>query len=355
MAGPESARMVLRNPWVEVAVLETARGGIVRSGLGFDRCNVAVVTNVASDHLGIRGVDTIEDLARVKAVVPQSVLRHGVSVLNADNEWTVKMADTARGEIIFFSMDEHNAVVREHVRRRGRAVILRQTPRGGMITLLDAIRDTNILLAREIPAALDERIQVNVANALAATAAAIGVDTPLASIRTALRTFSTAFWQTPGRFNLLTVDDRQVVVDYCHNAHGLEGIADFVRRTAAPQAVGVIAIPGDRRDEDMHALGELAGRTFDWVIIREPANLRGRRPGEVAGLLRDAAIAGGLCETRVLIVLDEMEAIDTAIEVVAPGDLVVAMVTNIAGVWDAFTRRATAPATPVEGVLTESG
>jgi cyanophycin synthetase len=142
MAGPESARMVLRNPRVDMAVLETARGGILRSGLGFDRCNVAVVTNVASDHLGLKGVDTLEDLARVKAVVPRSVLPEGTSVLNAENPWTVKMANVARGEIIYFSMNEDNPVIQEHVRHNGRAVVLRQTPRGGMITLLDSRRET---------------------------------------------------------------------------------------------------------------------------------------------------------------------------------------------------------------------
>ncbi|MDQ3656216.1 MAG: cyanophycin synthetase [Chloroflexota bacterium] len=343
MAGPESARMVLRNPRVEVAVLETARGGILRDGLGFDRCNVAVVTNVASDHLGTRGVDTIEALARVKAVVPQSVLRHGTSVLNAENPWTVDMARTARGEIIFFSMDEHNKVVRDHVRRRGRAVVLRQTPRGGMITLLDSVRDTNILLAREIPATLDERVQVNVANALAATAAAIGVDVPLGSIRTSLRTFSTAFWQTPGRFNLLTIDARNVIVDYCHNVHALEGIADFVRRTAAPQSIGVIAIAGDRRDEDIREFGELAGRTFDQIVIREHDDLRGRQPGEVAKILQEAAEASGLPATRATIVLDEIEAIHTAIDLASPGDLVVAMVYRITEAWESLAERATTP------------
>ena len=135
MAGPTSAQMVLKNPAVDFAVLETARGGIVRSGLGFDRCDVAVVTNVSSDHLGLGGVTTLEELMRVKAVVPQSVFRDGASVLNADNEWTVRIAETAHGEIIFFSMDEENPVIRDHRRERGRAVVLRQTPAGEMLTL----------------------------------------------------------------------------------------------------------------------------------------------------------------------------------------------------------------------------
>lgn len=344
-AGPDSARMVLRNPRVEVAVLETARGGILRSGLGFDRCNVAVVTNIASDHLGMKGIDTIDDLARVKQVVPASVLRDGTSVLNADNQWTVEMARTARGEIIFFSMDESNDVVRDHVRGRGRAVVLRQTPHGGMITLLDPLRATNILLAREIPATFDERVQVNVANALAATAAAIGLDVPLANIRVSLRTFSSAFWQTPGRFNLMSIEGRDVVVDYCHNVHALEGIADFVRRTNAPRSIGVVAIAGDRRDEDIREFGELAGRTFDHLVIREHDSLRGRRPGEVAQMLQEAATTGGLSITRTTIVLNEIEAIHKAIDMASPGDLVVAMVYRIPQTMEALADRARLDAT----------
>ncbi len=340
MAGPDSAQMVLRNPRVDVAVLETARGGILRRGLGFDRCNVAVVTNIASDHLGMKGVDSLEDLARVKAVVPASVLRNGTSVLNADNPWTVDMARGARGEIMYFSMDDSSTVVREHIRKRGRAVVLRQTPRGGMITLLDPIRETNILLAKEIPATFDERVQVNIANALAATAAAIGLDVPLASIRLSLRTFSTAFWQTPGRFNLLSIDGKQVVIDYCHNVHALEGIADFVRRTAAPRSIGVIAIAGDRRDDDIREFGELAGRTFDHIVIREHDDLRGRAPGEVARLLQDAAVEGGLPITGTTIELDEIKAIDMAIDMAKPDDLVVAMVYRIPQAWEALSNRA---------------
>jgi cyanophycin synthetase len=151
MSGPDSARMVLKNPRVDYAVLETARGGILRSGLGYDRCNIAVVTNVAADHLGSKGVDTVEDLAQVKAVVPQSVFRDGASVLNADNHWTVEMSRTARGEIIYFSMAEDNPVVADHVRERGRAVVLRKTRDGEMLTLVERRRETSLLRRARSP------------------------------------------------------------------------------------------------------------------------------------------------------------------------------------------------------------
>jgi cyanophycin synthetase len=139
MSGPTSAKMVLKNPTINYAVLETARGGILRSGLGFDRCDIAVVTNVTSDHLGQHGIDTISDLAKVKAVVPQSVFRDGKSVLNADNEWTVEMSRYARGEILYFSMQEENPVIREHLRNKGRAVVLRQVAAGDMITIIETV------------------------------------------------------------------------------------------------------------------------------------------------------------------------------------------------------------------------
>jgi cyanophycin synthetase len=340
MAGPTSAQMVLKNPAVDFAVLETARGGIVRSGLGFDRCDVAVVTNVSSDHLGLGGVATVEELARVKAVVPQSVFRDGASVLNADNEWTVRMAETARGEIIFFSMDEENPVIRDHRRERGRALVLRQTRAGEMLTLLEDKEETSLLLATEIPAALNGRIRANVANALAAAAVAVARDVQLECIRDALRAFTTDFAQTPGRFNLLDVAGRQIVMDYAHNVAALEAIADFVTRTAAPRSIGVVTVPGDRRDEDARAFGLLAGQSFDEVVIREDDNPRGRTRGEMAGLLRQAVLDAGLPAHRIHTVTDEVAAAHAGVDLAAPGDLVVVLVDRVTVVWEALARRA---------------
>src|SRR5215213_2126367 len=340
LAGPASAQMVLKNPAVDFAVLETARGGILREGLGFDHCNVGVVTNVAADHLGMGGIETTEDLARVKAVVPQSVFRDGASVLNADNLWTVEMARSARGEIIFFSMDDENPIIRDHLRERGRAVVLRSVPGGEMLTLIEHKRETTVLRAAEIPATLGGRVRANIENALAACAAAVACDIPLECLRDALRTFTTEFGQTPGRFNLMEIEGRQVVMGYGHNVAGLEAMADFVHRTAAPQSAGVIAIAGDRRDEDIRAFGVLAGMTFDRVVIREHDDPRGRARGEVANLLREAVVGVGLSADRVTVILDEGAAVHEAIDLAAPGDLVVALVYRIPLVWDSLLRRA---------------
>jgi cyanophycin synthetase len=339
MSGPTSAQMVLKNPAINYAVMETARGGILRSGLGFDRCNVAVVTNIASDHLGLKGIDTLSDLARVKAVVPQATLRDGASVLNADNEYTVEMARTARGEIIFFSMDEENPVIRDHIRERGRAVVLRPTRHGEMITVIEHRRDTSLLLAEEIPATLGGKVRVNIANALAAVGAAVAEDVQLEHIRHALRSFTSSFFQTPGRFNLMEIDGKQVMIDYCHNVAGLEAMGDFLRRFNAERTLGVITMPGDRKDEDIRAFGELAGKTFDHIIIREDSNRRGRPDGEVAELLRAAVETAGMNGERVRVILDEEQAARTAVLDAAKNELVVILADKPAMIYEAITGR----------------
>lgn len=341
MSGPTSARMVLKNPTIDYAVLETARGGILRSGLGYDRCNVAVVTNVSGDHLGLKGIETMAELARVKEVVPASALRDGASVLNADNEWTVRMTRSARGEIIFFSMDEENPIIRDHIREKGRAVLLRKTKNGEMITIYESRRETSLLLASQIPATMDGRIRVNIENAMAAAAAALADDVNLDMIRLGLRTFSNSFSQAPGRFNLLDMGTKRVLMDYCHNVAGLQAIADFVSRMEADRTVGVFSMPGDRSNSDIEEFGTLAAKTFDKLIIREDKNTRGRPSGEIAQRLKDAAMAAGKPEADIQIVLDEMQAVNTALEISEKGDLLVLLVDKPAQVWEMLTNTKT--------------
>lgn len=199
MAGPQSAQQVLQDPRVDVAVLETARGGVLRRGLGFDACNVGVVTNVTSDHLGRKGINSLADLARVTGVVPRSVFRDGTSVLNADNVWTARMAEDARGEGIFFSMDDESDVVQDHLRQQGRALVLRRVADGEMLTLLEPHQEVSIMLAGEIPATMGGYVRCNNENALAAAAAALGAGANGEQVRAALSGFSTDHAQTPGR------------------------------------------------------------------------------------------------------------------------------------------------------------
>nr|MBA3337722.1 cyanophycin synthetase [Chloroflexia bacterium] len=348
MSGPSSAQMVLKNPTIDFAVLETARGGILRSGLGFDRCNIAVVTNVASDHLGLRGVESLAELARVKAVVPASVLRDGATVLNADNQWTVDIARHARGEIIFFAMDEENAVVRDHIRERGKAVVLRHSRQGEMITVIEHKRETSLVLASQIPATFDGRARVNIANALAAAAAAVAGDCQLEHIRHALRTFTSSFFQTPGRFNLLEQGGKRILIDYCHNVAGLEAMADFLKRMDVEHTVAMISMPGDRSDDDVNAFGELAGKTFQELIIREDKHTRGRARGEIATILSEAASRAGMNKDKITIILEELEAARAAVARAGKSDLVVLMADQPVAVWEQLTHPEGSHNEPVE-------
>ncbi len=334
MSGPTSAQMVLKNPTIDFAVLETARGGILRSGLGFDRCDIAVVTNVAGDHLGLGGINTLSDLAKVKSVVPQSVFRDGVSVLNADDEWAVDMARTARGEIVYFSMNEENPVIRDHVRGRGRAVVLRETRNGEMITMIEHRRDTSLLLVSEIPATFGGRNRANIANALAASAVALGADVPLEAIRHAMRTFAASFFQTPGRFNMVELDGKQILMDYCHNVHGLEALIDFTRRMNPSRTIAMVAIPGDRSDDDIARFGELAGKSFDRIVIREDDNRRGRANGEVAGKLHEAILKAGAAEEAVTELHNELDAALMAIDLANKEDFVLLLVDKPAKIME---------------------
>ncbi len=307
MSGPKSAQMVLQNPTVDTAVFEVARGGILREGLGYDRNDVAVVTNVTGDHLGLGGIDTLGQLANVKGVLVESVPRSGAAVLNADDSLVYRMGRHCAGRVVLFSMAKEKGEdgfdrVDGHTSRGNAAFFLEDTPQGELIVLKHGPRKMPVLYTHLIPATFGGRARMNVANALAAAAAAWASGAHLHDIRQGLRTFTTSFFQAPGRLNLVEVAGTRVVIDYCHNVDGMRQLSDFVNRMMTePQtrsgvlgagagasaahparngrAIGVIGIPGDRRDEDQREYGALAGGAFDEIYIREDANLRGRRPG----------------------------------------------------------------------------
>jgi cyanophycin synthetase len=339
MSGPQSAQMVLQNPTVEHAVLETARGGIVRSGLGFDRCDVSVVTNVSGDHLGVGGIDTIEQLAEVKAVVPAATWNDGYAVLNADDEWCLRMERRARGDTIYFSMDENNETIRSHLRSRGIAVFLRQQGDSETICLAEGKRETTILNILDIPATFEGRARVNVKNALAATAAAYASNISLQTIRTGLRSFSTSFFHSPGRLNLHDAGGYRVIVDYCHNVAGMRELTDFVSRLSPSRALAMISMPGDRRNEDIEQFGAIAAKAFDEIIIREDYHPRGREQGEVAQLLQKALEREGFPSRRISIVLNELEATEEIMRRAEQDDLVVLLADHPEEVWNAVVSR----------------
>ncbi len=360
MSGPKSAQMVLQNPTVDTAVFEVARGGILREGLGYDRNDVAVVTNVTGDHLGLGGIDSIGQLANVKGVVVEAVPRSGTAVLNADDNHVYRMGRHCAGRVVLFSMatakgEDGYDRVDGHTSRGGAAFRVEPSDEGELIVLRLGPRTMPVLYTHLIPATFGGRARMNVANALAAAAGAWASGAHLHDIRQGLRTFSTSFFQAPGRLNLVDVGGVRVVIDYCHNVDGMRQLADFVNRmmvdaptthgrigaaataSRSGRAIGVIGIPGDRRDDDQRQYGAVAASAFDEIIVREDKNLRGRTTGETATNVidgvREAKADGSARVGRAEKMLDEMTAVRAALRRAIPGDLIVCCVDDAIGVY----------------------
>ncbi len=370
-SGPRSARMVLQNPRVDFAVMEVARGGILREGLGYDRNDVAVVTNVAPDHLGMKGIDTLEQLADVKAVVVEAVPRNGFAVLNADDDLVRKMRRRCSGSIVWFSLQPPGSRVREfiddHCRRGGRAVVLEPTDRGDMIVIKHGRRSMQLAWTHLLPSTFGGTAKFNVANAMAAAGAAFAADAGLHEIRQGLRTFTTNYYLSPGRMNLVNVRGIDVFVDYCHNAPAMRVLGEFVDGYSDQKAsqtdlakisrIGMVSTAGDRRDDDMRELGAVAAHHFDVMVIREDARLRGRKPGVTAELIAEGARAemakGDVRCRQVEIVLQEVDAVRHCIARANPGDVVVLCVDQHAEVLhelETMTKSAQAGARSSDGV-----
>jgi cyanophycin synthetase len=353
MSGPRSASMVLQNPLVDTAVFEVARGGILREGLGYQRNDVAVVLNVASDHLGLGGITSLRQLAAVKQVVVEAVPRDGTAVLNADDPLVSKMASSCSGAVIYFSVDPDNEILRRQASRGRRAVTVERGRNGEMIVLRQGRKSLPLVWTHLIPATFEGRARMNVVNALAATAAAWAAGAHLHDIRQGLRTFATSYFQAPGRLNLFDLDGYRVLVDYAHNPHAMEALGDFVEALSTEGANGqhplvtgrriaVVATAGDRRDRDIQELGRVAAAFFDVIVIREDTNLRGRSRGETATLVREGVEAGirdgARCEA-IEVVLEEGEATRHALDMGEEGDLVVLCVDHANLAWKELQRR----------------
>jgi len=308
------------------------------------------VTNVTGDHLGLRGVDTLQQLAHVKSVLVEAVPRTGTAVLNADDPLVARMARQCHGSVVLFSMSQtHDEEgfdrVDGHTGRGGAAMVLQRTDDGELIVLRHRDRTMPLLYTHLIPATFGGRARMNVANALAAAAAAWAGGAHVHDIRQGLRTFSTSFFQAPGRLNEVPIDGYRVILDYCHNVDGMRRLTEFVNLMMSDQedgsrqgsAIGVIGMPGDRRDDDHREYGRLAAHAFDEVIVREDRNLRGRRKGESAELVRQGvekgmAEQGARC-TTVKVVPDEQEAAVVGMHDARRGDLVMLCSDDIAAVY----------------------
>lgn len=308
--GPVSAEFVLKDPTVDFAVLECARGGILRAGLGFHNCDIAVVTNVAPDHLGLQGIDTLEKLARVKSVVPRTVFRNGYAVLNADDERVFNMKHDVDCNVALFSMDPGNPRIKEHCENGGIAAVYDSDH---YISILKGNWTIRVEKVTNIPLTFGGRAEFNISNTLAAVLACFVHDFKIEDIRQALLTFVPSPAQTPGRMNMFQFRNFNVMLDYAHNAHGMAAIGRFVEKWDAADKVGIIAGVGDRRDEDTISLAEEAAKVFDEIIIRQDKNLRGRSDKEIIDLLTKG-IRNIKPEMTVHVIPKESEAIEFAIK-----------------------------------------
>ncbi|HYO15193.1 MAG TPA: cyanophycin synthetase [Thermoanaerobaculia bacterium] len=349
MTGPWASHLVLRDPTVDAAVLETARGGIVRAGLGWRKCKVGAVLNIAADHLGMGGIDDLEGLAEVKRVVVE--VAQEFCVLNADDPRVAPMAEHSPGQPVYVTMRRDNELVRRHIRNRGKAVALEEGLNGRMIVLYEGEEQIPLLWARQIPATIEGHALHNVQNAMFAAAIAHSMGISLENIRQGLRTFTTDFFQTPGRMNFYNEHPFRVLLDYAHNPHGMEAMARTVRElTVNGRRIGVLAAPGDRRDEDILEIARAAAPAFDLIILREDDNLRGRKPGESGDLLRQGLLAAGFPEERIAPELyGEEEAVQRSLETAQPGDLLVIFGDKLDRDWKqivSFGRPAEAPVGP---------
>ena len=318
-SGPGSAGKVLMNPKVEAAVLECARGGILRAGLGFDRCDVAVVTNIGEgDHLGMAEIETAEDLARVKRVTVEAVAPTGSAVLNADDPLVVAMARYCRGSVVYFAQDPDHPVVVPHRAGGGRAVIVRH----GEIVLAEGARETGVSRLVDVPLTHGGRIAFQVENTLAAAGAAWALGLGLDAIRDGLETFGSAMDTVPGRFNLLEAGDATILVDYGHNVSALRALVEAIEPLPHPRRSIVFSVAGDRREVDMIRQGQILAGAFDRVYIYEDSCLRGRPPGEITALLR-RGLADGPRVRETHEHRDPMKAIEAALHALSGGDLLV--------------------------------
>ncbi len=338
MTGPVSARMVLSDPQIDIAILETARGGLLRSGMGVKEVDVGAVLNVASDHLGLKGIDTLEQLAEIKRVVVE--VAKDCAVLNADDPNVLKMsAYTDAKTICYVTMNPSHSLVREHIRAGGRACALEAGVNGHMITLYDKGSHIPLMWTHLIPATMEGRALHNVQNAMFAAALSFSLGIKLDAIRQGLRTFDTTFFQAPGRMNLFNEHPFKVLMDYGHNAHAVGMIADLAQRLdVAGRRIVVFTGPGDRRDEDLRAIAKAVAGRFDHYIVRRDDGLRGRDGDEVPRIISAALKAHGIADTAIQVIPDEQQAVDAALKMGEPGDFIVVFADALARTWKQITK-----------------
>ena len=318
--GPLSAEYILRDPTVEFAVLETARGGILRSGLGFKQCDIGIITNLQGDHLGISDIDTIEDLARVKSVVVRSVKKDGWAILNADDENCLKIAKELTCKVAYFSMDENQAHIKK-LSKEGKILCVFEND---YVTIKKGEWKIRVEKASHVPLTMGGKARFMIANVLAATLASYLYGFKTDDISLSLQTFLPSAAQTPGRMNIFEFKKFKVLIDFAHNPAGYTGIEEFLHSVEATKKIGIIAGVGDRRDEDIRECAKIAGRMFDHIIIRQEKHLRGRTEEEIVGILVEGFKESGK-EVSYEVIPKETEAIKHAINNASDGSFITAL------------------------------
>ncbi|MCF8328989.1 MAG: cyanophycin synthetase [Crocinitomicaceae bacterium] len=318
--GPISAEYILKDPNVEFAVLETARGGILRSGLGFSRCDIGIITNIQEDHLGISDIHDLKDLSRVKSVVVESIKKDGWAVLNGEDEYCLKIADKLDCNVALFSLNEDNKAIIEHCKNGGVAAIYEN----GFVTIKKGDWKIRVEKATLIPLTMNGKAKFMIANVLAATLASYLYGFKIEDIKLSLTTFLPGAAQTPGRMNVFKFSKFKVMIDFAHNPTGYRGIEDYLQSVDAKRKIGIISGIGDRRDDDIKECARIAARMFDHIIIRQEKYLRGRTEKQIIDLIIDG-IKESDATTSYEVVTLEIDAIRHAFSLAVEGTYIVAL------------------------------
>jgi cyanophycin synthetase len=316
--GPASAEFVLRDPTVNFAVLESARGGLLRAGLGFKNCDIGIVTNVAADHLGLKGIHTIAQLAKVKAVIPETVLPEGTAILNADDDLVYAMRKNVECNVALFSLDENNPRIKAMQKRGGISAIYEN----GYITICRGEWKIRVIKAVNVPLTYGGKATFMIQNVLPAVIAAYIRGFSIEDMKMSLETFIPSATQTPGRLNLFKFKNFQILVDYAHNPSGMKALKQFVNNLEASVKVGIIAGIGDRRVEDNNEMGSIAAEMFDEIIIRQDKQLRGKTEEELIKMLKDGVVMQDP-NKKITVIPSEREAILHAVKNAKTGALIV--------------------------------
>jgi cyanophycin synthetase len=329
--GPLSAQFVLKDPTVDFAVLECARGGILKSGLAFQHCDVSIVTNVTADHIGLGGIESLKQMARVKSVVPETTFKHGFAILNADDDLVYNMHEDLDCNVAYFSMDENNPRIKKHCASGGYAAVFEN----GYVSILKGTWKIRVMKVRDIPITYEGKALHNIMNTLPAMLATyLFKDISVEDLRAALSTFEPSPSQTPGRLNLFEFRKFKFLVDFAHNPAGLELLCNFISKLEGEPKIGIISGTGDRRDEDIRELGRISAKYFDEIIIRQDKNLRGRSAEEIVNLLVEGINDAKTKEIPFMIIYKEKDAIMHAYNNAKPGSLITIMCDVVAEALD---------------------